>query len=414
MSYNKFHDDWKNDPDSSTPITAEAIEHIEDGVQRAHVAIDRASIGSLRVTNLEGLQRWADARGNALIRPVSISALGDSITWGVGSDDTANTTDEDVMRQRSWCVQLRKRLNLTWGAQDANGWMGLRPAFASGALTSGATASASIGPYGSFSGGGVSITPGGTVSWPTSSKLGAFTEIDVWYWGSDAAVTTPREPLVTIDGTARNSPTADSATGSLRKVTVTGLADTAHEVVLSTAGGTCYLFGVTVRRSPSGFVVNRVAKSGATTNDICGTQTGAARTRNIDAALLDSDLLILALGTNDQGSQVALDKYKANLQEVIDRQVARGGCVLLIGEPPRAVPTGEITENQYRDAMRSLAGGSNPHVAYTDWRDFFGDGAEAFHRGLFPTYNTVHPSAKGHGVIANAMYELLTLPSCRA
>ncbi|MBM4707933.1 hypothetical protein GS882_03275 [Rhodococcus hoagii] len=40
MPYNKFHDDWKNDPDPSTPITAEAVEHIEDGVQRAHRTLD--------------------------------------------------------------------------------------------------------------------------------------------------------------------------------------------------------------------------------------------------------------------------------------------------------------------------------------------------------------------------------------
>ncbi len=32
MPYNNFHEDWKNDPDPSTPITAEALEHIEKGI----------------------------------------------------------------------------------------------------------------------------------------------------------------------------------------------------------------------------------------------------------------------------------------------------------------------------------------------------------------------------------------------
>lgn len=368
------------------------------------------SIGALDVTNLAGLTRWGDARGSALVRPVSITALGDSITWGVGSDDTPTTTDEDVMRERSWAVQMRRRLNQMWGVPDAHGWMGLRPNFASGAVTSGASPSSTIGPFGAISGGGVSITPGGTVTWPITSKLGAFTEIDVWYFGAESGASGAREPLVTIDGVARNAPTTDTVLGNVQKVTVTDLTDTPHEVVVSTNGGTCYLWGVTVRRANIGFVVNRVARPGATTDDIAGTHTGAARLRNIDAALLDSNLAIIALGTNDQGSQIAIDRYKSNLQEVIDRQVDRGGCVLLVGEPPRAVPTGEITESEYRAAMRSLAGGANAHVAYVDWGQVFGDATDAFHRGLFPTYNTVHPSAMGHGAIANAMIELLTLP----
>lgn len=384
----------------------------EEGVSAEAAALVSAGINSLaglRVTNLAGLRRWGDARGAALVRPVSISTLGDSVSWGVGSDDTANTTNEDVMRERAWCVQLRKRLNRAWGTPDAHGWMGLRPAFASGEVTSGATASSSIGPYGSFSGGGVSITSGGTVTWPAAtSKLGAFTEIDVWYWGSEAGVTGPREPLVTVDGTAKNAPAASSVAGNLNKVTVTGLTDATHEVVLSTAGGTCYLFGVTVRRGSTGFTMNRVAKSGAKTTDIFGSQTGAAKARNIDAALLDSSLLIVALGANDQSGQVPLETYKSTIQDVIDRQVARGGCVLLAGEPPRAVTTGEIGEPEYRTAMRSLAGGANKHVAYVDWADFMGTGVEAYQRGLFPDYNTVHPSAKGHGVIADAMFELLS------
>ncbi|MBM4707936.1 hypothetical protein GS982_01280 [Rhodococcus hoagii] len=47
MPYNKFHDDWKNDPDSSTPITAEAIEHIETGVATAQAGVDAMGTGSL-------------------------------------------------------------------------------------------------------------------------------------------------------------------------------------------------------------------------------------------------------------------------------------------------------------------------------------------------------------------------------
>ncbi|ORL38314.1 hypothetical protein A6I87_02705 [Prescottella equi] len=40
MSYSKFREKWFPRPDPRTPVTPEAIEHIEDGVKRAHDAID--------------------------------------------------------------------------------------------------------------------------------------------------------------------------------------------------------------------------------------------------------------------------------------------------------------------------------------------------------------------------------------
>lgn len=36
MSYTKFHEAWENDPSTDTPITAEALDHIEEGIERAH------------------------------------------------------------------------------------------------------------------------------------------------------------------------------------------------------------------------------------------------------------------------------------------------------------------------------------------------------------------------------------------
>ncbi|MCD2096516.1 hypothetical protein [Rhodococcus rhodochrous] len=37
MAYSKFHGSgWKNRPNFSTPITAEAMDHIEEGIAEAH------------------------------------------------------------------------------------------------------------------------------------------------------------------------------------------------------------------------------------------------------------------------------------------------------------------------------------------------------------------------------------------
>ena len=376
--------------------------------------------GGLAVTNLAGLSRWADARGNALVRPVTITVLGDSISWGVGSDDTNAVTDKATFRERAWPVQLRKRLNAAFGAVDGASWFGLASVFDAGATISGASPSTSQGPFGTLSGGGYAILNGNTITLPAaSSGLGKFTEIDVWHWGAASGINTPAAPLVTIDGTARTAPSGQAA-GNLLKSTVTGLGDTTHDVVLgisaadATAPRLVSTFAVTVRRDSKGFVVNRIAVPGAETKHVGGAFSGFSGTqvtRNLDAAIMRgyTDLLIVALGTNDQGSQVPLATYQANLQAIIDAQVAAGGCVLLLGEPPRPVPTGALTEDAYRAVMKTLAQ-AGTHVAYTDARDLYGDRSTLLSRGLIPVDGTVHPSAKGHGLLANAVTELLTLP----
>lgn len=40
MAYTPFHADWKDYPDTTTPVTGAALEHIETGVDNAHALID--------------------------------------------------------------------------------------------------------------------------------------------------------------------------------------------------------------------------------------------------------------------------------------------------------------------------------------------------------------------------------------
>ena len=42
MTYTKFHADWKDKPSKETPVTSQALEHIENGVAAAHVTADAA------------------------------------------------------------------------------------------------------------------------------------------------------------------------------------------------------------------------------------------------------------------------------------------------------------------------------------------------------------------------------------
>ena len=43
MAYTKYHDEWENYPDSDTPVSAEALEHIESGIAAAAETADGAA-----------------------------------------------------------------------------------------------------------------------------------------------------------------------------------------------------------------------------------------------------------------------------------------------------------------------------------------------------------------------------------
>lgn len=76
MVYNRFHQSWKNKPDSSTPVTAAALEHFETGVVEAHSDIETINEA------LEG--RLSDADLNATYAPAfadtAIAYTGDNVT----------------------------------------------------------------------------------------------------------------------------------------------------------------------------------------------------------------------------------------------------------------------------------------------------------------------------------------------
>jgi hypothetical protein len=40
MAYTKYYEDWKDFPNTDTPITAEALDHIEDGIYQNSIEID--------------------------------------------------------------------------------------------------------------------------------------------------------------------------------------------------------------------------------------------------------------------------------------------------------------------------------------------------------------------------------------
>jgi lysophospholipase L1-like esterase len=375
---------------------------------------------TFETVNLAGLRRWGAARADALFRPVVITCLTDSIGWGVGSDGVATETSgpydpaqQALYRAQAWPVQLRRMLAQRMGQPWADDFVGVTSGW-SQATRSGTTNSASIGPFGGYTiggaGGHVLAGTAATVTIP-AANVRPFTDLDIFYWGADSGVSNQTEPTVSVDGVTVHTSSAAANPGDLLKLTLTGLSDAAHEVILrGVAGGrSVYLSHVVTRRS-TGFVVNRVGRPGANTTDATGgSQTGTSKTRVLKANRSDADLLIISLGANDQPQQVPLATFSANLQAQIDVQVAAGGCVLLLGAPPLAAPSAGISEQAYRDAMSDLAE-ANTHVAFADIRSVFGTYSDAYALGLYPTNTTVHPSRRGAGVIAQPVLDLLMLP----
>lgn len=45
MAYTKFHENWENLPSEETPVTAEALNHIETGINNAASVADSAYSG---------------------------------------------------------------------------------------------------------------------------------------------------------------------------------------------------------------------------------------------------------------------------------------------------------------------------------------------------------------------------------
>lgn len=345
-------------------------------------------------------------------RPFTITVVGDSITWGVGSDGNPeqitplDATQQAAYRQFAWPVQVAANLNASLNLTSTEGWVGASNGWSYSTVTGTAGLSDSLGPFGGFAaggGGGRSIAgTANSVNYP-KDRTRAFTEVDVWYFGTGLGANNPTDPTVEIDGVVSHTSTATVAAGGLMKVTVTGLTDVPHDITVKGAAGGRTVFhpGVTLRRG-NGVVVNRIGRPGATALHATGSaQTGNARSRVIQSAVMPgtTDLLVVALGTNDESQQVPVADFQTRVQELVNN--AGSASVLLLGGPPSRF-NGAIPASAYRDVMKGISG-----AAFLDVQDVFGPRAEAESLGLFASPTTVHPSRRGAAVIAKAVTDLL-------
>lgn len=400
------------------------------GMARANAA--RSFVRGVEIVNPRGLDRARARFGGVLGESFVCTVIGDSIAQGVGSDNLPDLNGKTWYQyvNDAWPVQVARRLNARVGTKNALGFTGAISNWDVSTTSGSPTRVNGVGPMGGYtsfgSGGGRQLTADTTTVTFPGSKLGAFTALDVWYFGSAANVTSPNRPSVLIDGVEVQTSTSANASNFLNASTFTGLSDAAHDVVIrGTSGRNVWLAGITVRYA-NGVVVNRIAQAGAVVGNHVGqsglTASGSTLSSDEQARIVasttmplttagGSDLVIISLGTNDQTSQVPLATYSAQLQTLITSAVSGKASVLLLGEPPAYTLGSPLTEQQYRDEMRNLAL-ANTHCAFVDTRQLFGTNAQGLALGMFPA-STVHPSYRGHGAIASLVAYLIEQPMVR-
>jgi lysophospholipase L1-like esterase len=354
-----------------------------------------------------------------------ITVIGNSITWGVGSDGIGTGPTSgfvEVYRQNAWPVLLRKRLAMMGGYQPCENFVGVSSLFGYATNLQGTAAgNQGTGPFGYLTGGGGMYIPDTTAAFDiAAAKLGSFTDLDVLYWGTGSSVAGGYSPQVFIDD-VQVAAGGVASSGNLAVQTVTGFTDTAHKITLKGTGSSngCFVAGVVPRRS-AGIVVNRIAIPGARAVDVSGSLVGfttVQQTRNLDAAVTAgySDLVIIQFSANEVYQQTTLSDYQAALNAIISRASATvsfpaTACVLLLGDPMNTdAETGyAIKRSDYLGVMKTISD-TNPVVAYADMNDVFGDRATGEALGLWPG-GTVHPTLEGHRRMADFILDAV-LPS---
>jgi len=362
-----------------------------------------------------------------------INEITDSIGWGVGVDNdpdqdfvtTFDATQQAIYREMAHPQLLAERIANLNGVRRTSGWLGTpysdvtgyggwavgTPGY-TGVTATAAARSANVGPFGNHTGaqrGGNALASPAYVEYHKYNDIGTrFTELDVYYFGIAATVTNPTDPEILIDGVSVYTSTG-VAEGSLMKITITGLTDDYHTVRIynNQTAKTVYWPGIVVRRA-NGVVVNRIGSPGATTSDIIAAGGTPQRDRIVATTVMngDVDLNILLFNTNDHGNQVPIATFKSNIQVLLD---ASGTTPwLLMGGPPRNNPTGAITPEDYMTALIEISDANPTRIAAANIADAFPVRAKAVELGLFASSTTVHPSFKGHQLIADYLYFLLT------
>lgn len=366
------------------------------------------------VTNLAALRPWFDAYADAQNTPVLIQGGTDSITFGLWSDGVGTATDA-AAAPNSWPYQLARMLNARLGVPNTfsiNGTDGRN-------TYSGSTATAGF---------GLAAKARNHVTGQTTTiSLPACTAFDIIYYESNGSTVdgnvTPTTGSATynVDGAGAVAITYAGTVNTYKKVSVTGLANTAHSVVI--AGTTANAFSLVQvnAHSGAGVIVGRSGTVGFTISEVLGESASNLQSAAAQARLLlafsqgQPNLVVLLTGQNEctlqndatRGPQTPT-LWALRLQAVAGLLNSFGIPLLLVSEPDPNNSDAGLTF-KYRDywaAARSLAvSGSN--IAHLSIADYWGNFSASKASGYQSDASGVHPLRRGYGSLATLMADVL-------
>jgi hypothetical protein len=404
--------DWRDAPDTSTPITAAALEDMETRL----AAYSDSSRTVPAVTAPAHLRRWAAAVSEATFTPAVINLVGDELTVGVGSDGNAAASlpgSDPTYRSTGLAGQLRTLFGQDYYGVTGDGIWNVTDSRVS--LAGGAVADTASGP----NHGAVKLAAAGQ---SVTYSLPACPDFEIWLWDGGTGTIT-----FTVDGGAPTSLPAGSGgtAATWSRVTVTGQASTTHSLVIAgAAGATAYVAGVQPASQDPGVRVNRMGRVGDTTANLVGLDSalnadaaGQARQQAAYAKVGGPHLVVVGYGVNDYAGQNATSsslaqpgttpaQYQANLQAFCNVAVASGVCVLIwCGLPTPSAPTPQAYQRSaYVTAARSVAAATD-HVAAVDVADVTKDWPTASGLGL-QTQVSTNPTRRGHGLLARILRDV--------
>lgn len=205
-----------------------------------------------------------------------------------------------------------------------------------------------------------------------------------------------------IDGGAWTDTPAADATQAVRKIAVTGLANTTHTLeIQTTAVGSYNLIGAEVRNA-TGLSITNMGASGTFSHN--WTNSGWKTLGPMSTLLLTPHLTFIQISTNDMVAGVQPSVYAANLATIFARYKALGDVILVVDPQPNTVTAGGYagvpaeTSRAFRQVAYALA--DEHGVRVLDLNGYFGSFTEANAAGVMA--DNVHLTRKGYELAGRA------------
>lgn len=236
------------------------------------------------------------------------------------------------------------------------------------------------------------INVSGATALFTSDSAG--TIVDIHTYGTTAAFT------YSIDGAAAVTITPNG-TSALQTITVTGLANTTHTVLITTtSSATTFITDAGVRNTTGLWIAN-LAIGGSKSSDW---NSSAYYQNRYLASNLGLDVAFISLGANDARNSVSPATYKTNMQGLIGALQAGGTEIhLVVQTPPNTATITAALWDSFVSAQYDLA--DQYDVPLVDLSHRYGSWVTANALGLFT--DDLHENKAGYTMNAVGVKALL-------